>query len=400
MITEPHRRERVAIFDTTLRDGEQSPGAALGQEQKVEVARALAGLGVDVVEAGFPIASPGDFEGVRAVARAVEGPVVCALARAKAEDVDRAAVALADAPRKRLHVFLATSSIHREHKLRLTRGQVVAAARAAVARARALCDDIEFSPEDASRTEPDFLVEVLEAVVAEGATTLNIPDTVGYAVPSEYGELFRHLRRHVRGAEGVTFSAHCHDDLGLALANSLAAIAGGARQVECTVNGIGERAGNCALEEIVMALATRADAFGPMTGIDTRQLFPTSRLVAAATGLAVPRNKAIVGRNAFAHEAGIHQHGFLVHRGTYEILDPRDIGRPESDLVLGKHSGRHALRARLVALGYELEDDRLDRLFQAFKHVADRRKEVCDADLEALVAGEAATRGWPTEVSA
>jgi 2-isopropylmalate synthase len=400
MTTEPQRRDRVAIFDTTLRDGEQSPGAALGQEQKVEVAQALAGLGVDVVEAGFPIASPGDFEGVRAVARAVEGPVVCALARAKAEDVDRAAAALADAPRRRLHVFLATSSIHREHKLRLTRGQVVETARVAVARARAHCDDIEFSPEDASRTEPDFLVEVLEAVVTEGATTLNIPDTVGYAVPGEYGELFRHLRRHVRGAEGVTFSAHCHDDLGLALANTLAAVEGGARQVECTVNGIGERAGNCALEEIVMALATRADAFGPTTGVDTRRLFPTSRLVAATTGLAVPRNKAIVGRNAFAHEAGIHQHGFLVHRGTYEILDPRAIGRPESDLVLGKHSGRHALRARLSALGHELSEDRLDRLFQAFKHVADRQKEVCDADLEALLAGESATRGWPTEVSA
>jgi 2-isopropylmalate synthase len=400
MTTEPDRKERIVVFDTTLRDGEQSPGAALAHEQKVEVARALAALGVDVVEAGFPIASPGDFVGVRAVARAVEGPVVCALARAKAEDIDTAAAALADAARKRLHIFLATSSLHREHKLRLTREQVVDTAREAVARARALVDDVEFSPEDASRTEPDFLVEVLEAVVAEGATTLNIPDTVGYSVPTEYGELFRFLRRSVRDAETVTFSAHCHDDLGLAVANSLAAIAGGARQVECTINGIGERAGNCALEELVMALATREDAFGPTTGIDTRRLYPTSRLVARHTGLAVPRNKAIVGRNAFAHESGIHQHGFLVHRATYEIVDPRRVGWTGSEIVLGKHSGRHALAARLSALGYELDEPRLESLFRAFKSVADRQKEVHDADLEALVATDLDTRSSLREVSA
>jgi 2-isopropylmalate synthase len=383
MMKEPGNR--VIIFDTTLRDGEQAPGASMNLEEKLAVAQALAALRVDVIEAGFPIASEGDFAAVREIARRVQGPTICALARTRAEDVARAWEAVREAPRRRLHVFLATSAIHREFKLRLSPGQVVRQAVEGVSRAREVCEEVEFSPEDAARTEPDFLAEVVEAVVQAGATTINIPDTVGYALPGPFCVLIRHLRSHVRGIDEVTLSAHCHDDLGLAVANSLAAVAAGARQVECTINGIGERAGNAALEEVVMALKTRSDHFRVTTGIDTRRIYPTSRLVAEITGIAVQRNKAVVGWNAFAHEAGIHQHGMLTHRATYEIMRPEDIGRCGSQLVLGKHSGRHALRERVRELGYDLDEERVEELFEALKLLADRQKEVHDTDLETLI---------------
>src|SRR5580698_4656961 len=309
---------RVIIFDTTLRDGEQSPGCSMNLGEKLEMARALAGLGVDVIEAGFPIASPGDFESVQAIAREVPGPVICGLARCNAADIDRAAEAVKDAPRPRIHVFLATSAIHREFKLRMSREDIVTRAVEGVQRARGYVEDVEFSPEDAARTELDFLAEVVEKAVEAGATTLNIPDTVGYAVPSHYAEIIRYLKKNVRGSEKVVYSVHCHDDLGLAVSNSLAALMEGARQVECTINGIGERAGNCALEEIVMALRTRAAFFNLTTGVNATRLYPTSRLVSNITGMLIPRNKAVIGENAFAHEAGIHQHGMLKHHSTYE----------------------------------------------------------------------------------
>lgn len=385
--------EKVTVFDTTLRDGEQSPGASMNRDEKLEVARALRDLGVDVLEAGFPAASPGDFEAVRDVARAIDGPVIAALARCTPEDIDRAAEALRDARRARIHVFLATSAIHREHKLKMAREEIVRRAVEGVRRARERCPDVEFSPEDASRTEPDFLAEVVAKVVEAGATTVNIPDTVGYAVPEQYAALIARLRP---AAGAATISVHCHDDLGLAVANSLAAIRAGARQVECTVNGIGERAGNASLEEIVMALRTRAEYFGATTGIRTQRLVPTSRRVAAITGLPVARNKAVVGRNAFAHEAGIHQHGVLAHRETYEIMRPEDVGFPRTDLVLGKHSGRHAFRERLREMGLAPSDVEVDRLFAEFKKLADRKKEVYDADIEALVGGRA-SGGWTIE---
>jgi 2-isopropylmalate synthase len=380
--------DRLIIFDTTLRDGEQSPGASMDLAEKLEVARALADLGVDVIEAGFPVASPGDFEAVRAVAHQVQGPVICGLARCNREDIDRAAEALRDNPRRRLHVFLATSAIHREHKLRMTPDEIVRRAAEGVARAKEFGDDVEFSPEDASRTEPDFLAEVVERAVEAGATTVNIPDTVGYAVPEQYAALIAHLKKHVRGIGRVVLSVHCHNDLGLAVANSLAAVRAGARQVECTVNGLGERAGNCALEEVVMALKTREGYFGLTTGINTRRLYHTSRLVSHVTGIQVQRNKAIVGQNAFAHEAGIHQDGLLKERSTYEIMSPEDVGLRRTELVLGKHSGRHALRQRVEELGYHLDDAQLNRAFEAFKALADRKKEVYDADVEALAEAE------------
>jgi 2-isopropylmalate synthase len=382
-----HDTDRLIVFDTTLRDGEQSPGGSMDLEEKLEVARALTLLGVDVIEAGFPIASEGDFAAVRAVAREVQGPIVAALARCQGPDIDRAWEAVREAARPRLHVFLATSPIHRQWKLGMTRTEVVAAVAAGVARARALCDDVEFSAEDAVRTEPDFLAEVAERAIAAGATTLNVPDTVGYAVPSVYAHLIARLRGSVRGAERVVWSVHCHDDLGLAVANSLAGIEAGARQVECTVNGIGERAGNCALEEVVMAVRTHRARFGLTTRVRSERLYPTSRLVSAITGLTVQRNKAIVGQNAFAHEAGIHQHGMLKNPTTYEILRPEDVGFPSSQMVLGKHSGRHALRARLLELGFELDEPALDALFVTFKALADRKKEVFDSDLVALAGG-------------
>jgi len=384
-----HDHQRVIVFDTTLRDGEQSPGCSMTLPEKLEVARALAALGVDVIEAGFPIASDGDFESVRAVARRAEGPIVAGLARAKREDIERAWEALAEAARPRIHVFLATSPIHRQWKLGMTPEQVIAAVEDGVARARAVCDDVEFSAEDAVRTEPEFLAEVVERAIAAGATTINVPDTVGYALPSMYGGLIAELRRRVRGADAVTWSVHCHDDLGLAVANSLAGIEAGARQVECTVNGIGERAGNAALEEVVSAITTHRQRFGVTTGVRGERLFATSRLVSAVTGLAVQRNKAIVGQNAFAHEAGIHQHGMLRHPSTYEILKPEDVGFPRSQMVLGKHSGRHALRARLEELGHTPDEEQLDSIFVAFKTLADKKKEVFDSDLLALAGGGA-----------
>lgn len=395
-MTPPADPNRVTVFDTTLRDGEQSPGCSMHLGEKLEMARALADLGVDVIEAGFPIASPGDFEAVRAIAREVRGPVICGLARCNPADIDRAAEAIKEAARPRIHVFLATSAIHREFKLRMTPAEVVGRAVEGVKRARGYCEDVEFSPEDAARTELDFLAEVVEKAIEAGATTLNIPDTVGYAVPSHYAAVIRHLRQHVRGIDKCVLSVHCHNDLGLAVANTLAALQEGARQVECTVNGIGERAGNTALEEVVMALRTRQDFYGLTTGINTRLLHPVSRKLSHITGMAVQRNKAIVGQNAFAHEAGIHQDGMLKERSTYEIMRPEDVGISQTELVLGKHSGRHALKQRVTALGYHLTDDQLNRLFDEFKKLADKKKEVYDADIEALAenqlqAGAAAT---------
>jgi len=375
----------IIVFDTSLRDGEQAPGASMDIDQKIRVARALQRLRVDVIEAGFPAASPGDFEAVRAVAREVDGPTVCALARAEKRDIDQVEMALRDARKRRCHVFLATSPLHREHKLRLSREEIALRAEQAVRYAREFFDDVEYSAEDAARTEPDFLAEVVERAVAAGATTINIPDTVGYALPAQFGALIGHLRKTVRGIDRVVLSVHCHNDLGLAVANTLSAIEAGARQVECTVNGIGERAGNCSLEEVVMAVRTRADHFGLGTSVRTEELVATSRIVSEATGFLVQRNKAVVGENAFAHEAGIHQHCMLRHAQTYEIMRPEDVGFPSTRLVLGKHSGRHVLRKRLEDLGHEIDAQKLDRAFDEFKRLADRRKEVHDVDLEAIM---------------
>src|SRR5438132_1606187 len=377
--------DQVLIFDTTLRDGEQSPGCSMTRPEKLRVARALAELGVDVIEAGFPAASRGDFESVEAVAREVPGPSICGLARCNFEDIELAARALAPAPRHRIHVFLATSAIHRQYKLNMAQDEILRLAAAGVGRARELCDDVEFSPEDASRTELEFLAQVIEAAIGAGATTVNIPDTVGYTVPDEFAELFRYLRKNVRGIDTVRLSVHCHDDLGMAVANSLTAVVAGARQIECTINGIGERAGNCALEEVVMALKTREAFFDCRTNVNTSRLYPTSRLVASITGANVPRNKAIVGENAFAHESGIHQHGMLKNAQTYEIMRPEDVGLSRTSLVLGKHSGRHALRERIGKLGFAIDDAEFERVFQEFKTLADRKKELFDGDIEALV---------------
>jgi 2-isopropylmalate synthase len=385
--------DRLIIFDTTLRDGEQSPGASMNLAEKLEISHALKDLGVDVIEAGFPIASPGDFEAVQTIARQVEGPVICGLARCNKDDIDRAWAALADAARPRIHVFLATSAIHREFKLHMAKEEIVRRAVAGVELAKSYCDDVEFSPEDAARTELDFLAEVVEQAIAAGATTVNIPDTVGYAVPSQYAAAIRHLKQNVRGIDKVVISVHCHNDLGLAVANSLAALHEGARQVECTINGLGERAGNCALEEVVMAVRTRADFFGLASGINTRRLYPTSRLVSHVTGINVQRNKAIVGQNAFAHEAGIHQDGMLKEKRTYEIMNPEDVGLTRTELVLGKHSGRHALRQRVRELGYHLDENQLKKVFDSFKTLADRKKVIYDADIEALA--EAQIHGGP-----
>jgi 2-isopropylmalate synthase len=376
--------DRLIIFDTTLRDGEQSPGASMNLAEKLEVAHALDELGVDIIEAGFPIASPGDFEAVQAVARQVRRPIVAGLARCNADDIDRAWEALQDAARPRIHVFLATSAIHREFKLKMAKEEIVRRAVEGVQRAKGYCADVEFSPEDAARTELDFLTEVVQAAVDAGATTVNIPDTVGYAVPTQYAAAIRHLRANVRGIDNVVLSVHCHNDLGLAVANSLAALFEGARQVECTINGLGERAGNCALEEVVMAVRTRRDYFGLQTTINTRKLLHSSRLVSRVTGITVQRNKAVVGQNAFAHEAGIHQDGMLKERSTYEIMNPEDVGLARTELVLGKHSGRHALRQRVRDLGYHLDDDQFQKVFEAFKVLADRKKTIYDADIEAL----------------
>jgi len=380
-------RERVRVFDTTLRDGEQAPGFSMSRAQKLRVAQALAELGVDVIEAGFPQASDGDFESVRAVATEIRGPTICGLARAQFGDIEAVARATEKAQRARIHIFLATSPIHRRHKLNMSREQVLEAGFNAVRRARELCDEVEFSAEDAIRTEPEFLIQALSTMVEAGATVLNVPDTVGYTTPDEIGALFTRLRREVRGIDSVVLSAHCHNDLGLGVANSLAALAAGARQVECTVGGIGERAGNAALEEIVMALRTRGDRFALDTGIRSPLLYPTARLLADVVGATIPRNKAIVGENAFAHESGIHQHGMLKHRETYEIMRPEDVGFSRTQLVLGKHSGKHALRDRLSNLGHELDDEQLSELFTRFKTLADKKKEVFDSDLDALALG-------------
>ncbi|MFO0866620.1 MAG: 2-isopropylmalate synthase [Gemmataceae bacterium] len=376
--------KRLIIFDTTLRDGEQSPGASMNLAEKLEIAHALRDLGVDVIEAGFPIASPGDFEAVQTIARQVQGPTICGLARCNNDDIDRAGAALKEAGKPRIHVFLATSAIHREFKLHMAKDEIIRRAVAGVARAKSFVEDVEFSPEDAARTELDFLAEVVEKAIEAGATTVNIPDTVGYAVPEQYAAAIRYLKQNVRNIDKAVISVHCHDDLGLAVANSLAALHEGARQVECTINGIGERAGNCALEEIVMAVRTRADYFGVDHGINTKRLLPTSRLVSRVTGLNVQRNKAIVGQNAFAHESGIHQDGMLKHRNTYEIMKPEDVGLHQTDLVLGKHSGRHALRQRIKDLGYHLDDTQLLQVFEQFKVLADKKKTIYDADIEAL----------------
>ncbi len=378
----------VRIFDTTLRDGEQAPGFSMDRRAKLRMAQALEALGVDILEAGFPQASPDDFAAVAEIARTLKSTTVCGLARCQPGDIDAAGRALEAAQHSRIHVFLSTSPLHREHKLGMSKAQVLDAAVAGVERARGLCHEVEFSAEDALRTEPEFLVEIFSAAVAAGATTLNAPDTVGYTTPGEIIALFEYLRRHVAGADKVIFSSHCHDDLGMAVANSLAAVSAGARQVECTINGIGERAGNAALEEVVMALKVRAPHFGVDTRVDTRKLFPTSRLLTQLTGQAVPRNKAIVGDNAFAHEAGIHQHGMLKHRGTYEIMRAEDVGIAETRLVLGKHSGRAALRQRLKALGHDPVDTEMDGIFARFKTLADKKREIHDEDLEAIALGQ------------
>ena len=380
--------DKVIIFDTTLRDGEQSPGATLNIEEKLDVARQLARLGVDVIEAGYPFSSPGDFEAVRRISEEIVGPTICALARPMVEDVDRAWEALRPARKPRIHIFISSSDIHLRHQLHQTREQVLAAATSMVARAKGYTSDIEFSPMDATRSDPAFVYQLLEAVIDAGATTVNIPDTVGYTTPEEFGQLIRGIFDNVPNIHKAIVSVHCHNDLGMATANSLVAVKNGARQVECTVNGIGERAGNAALEEIVMSLHTRRDMYGPITNIDISQIYKTSRMVSNYTGLFVQANKAIVGANAFAHESGIHQDGVLKERTTYEIIDPKAVGVGRSSLVLGKHSGRHAFKARLAELGYDLSPEDLGRAFLRFKKLADKKKIVADADLEAIVADE------------
>ncbi|HEX5513480.1 MAG TPA: 2-isopropylmalate synthase [Gammaproteobacteria bacterium] len=379
-------KDKLIIFDTTLRDGEQSPGASMTREEKVRIAKALERMRVDVIEAGFPAASGGDFEAVRAVARAITESRICALARAHEQDIRRAGEAIADAAAGRIHTFLATSPIHMKMKLQMTPDQVLEHAVRAVKLARQLCDDVEFSPEDAGRSDPDFLCRVLEAVIDAGATTVNIPDTVGYNVPEQFGGLIRTLRERIPNSDKAIFSVHCHNDLGLAVANSLAAVLAGARQVECTINGLGERAGNASLEEIVMAVRTRQDVFPCDTGINTREIVPTSRLVSNITGFAVQPNKAIVGANAFAHESGIHQDGVLKHRETYEIMRAEDVGWQTNRMVLGKHSGRAAFRSRLQELGITFEsEEQLNEAFVRFKDLADKKHDIFDEDLQALV---------------
>ncbi len=380
----------IRIFDTTLRDGEQSPGCSMNLAEKLEVAQALADLNVDIIEAGFPISSPGDFEAVREIARVVRGPLVCGLARCRSDDIDRAWEAVQYAQHPRIHVFLATSAIHREYKLKMSKEKILEQAVEGVRRAVNYCPDVEFSPEDAARTEIDFLCQIVEAVIHAGATTVNIPDTVGYATPRQMFELISTLRHRVPNIDKAVLSVHCHNDLGLAVANSLASIEAGAGQVECTINGLGERAGNCALEEVVMALRTRNDYYRAYTNIHTQRLVPTSRLVSGITGMVVQRNKAIVGQNAFAHEAGIHQDGILKERSTYEIMRPEDVGFSTTQLVLGKHSGRAALADRVRALGYRLTSEQLNAIFEEFKLLADKKKEIYDADIAALIEQEIA----------
>ncbi len=385
----------VRFFDTTLRDGEQSPGATMTSAEKLEVARALARLGVDIIEAGFPAASPDDLEAVRRIAIEVGNPsdgtrppVICGLARTTRGDIDKAWEAIRHAAHPRIHTFLATSDIHMKHKLKMTRRQVVERVGEMVAYARSLCEDVEFSPEDAGRSDPEFLYQVLEVAIKAGATTLNIPDTVGYTLPEEFGALIAGIIQNTPGIQNCIVSVHCHNDLGMATANTLAGIRAGARQAEVTINGIGERAGNTALEEVVMAIGTRPNQFNLLTGIDTTQIARVSKLVSNYTGIVVQPNKAVVGANAFAHEAGIHQDGMLKHNLTYEIMRPETVGASVSKLVLGKHSGRHALKARLTSMGYFLDEVEVDKLFERFKALADKKKTITDADLEALISDE------------
>jgi len=379
---------KIKIFDTTLRDGEQSPGASLGQNEKLQIARQLSILNVDVMEAGFPIASEGDFKSVSNIAKEIQDVSICALARAVDKDIDCAAKALKHAKSPRIHVFLATSKIHRKFKLAKAKEEIIKIAVRGVKRARKYVDDVEFSPEDATRTEPDFLAEVVESVIDAGAKTVNIPDTVGYAMPEQYATLIKSLKENVRNISKAVISVHCHDDLGLAVANSLAAIKAGATQVECTINGIGERAGNASLEEIVMALKTRKDFFGHTTRIKTHEILATSKIVSGLTGLWVQRNKAVVGENAFAHESGVHQDGILKERTTYEIMRPEEVGLPKTKIVLGKLSGRHAFKKRVKELGYELSDEELEHAFNQFKILADKKKDIYDQDIEAIIQDE------------
>jgi 2-isopropylmalate synthase len=380
----------IRIFDTTLRDGEQSPGASMNVEEKLMVAKQLARLGVDIIEAGFAYSSPGDFEAVRRIAQEVEGPTICSLARARPEDIDRAWEALKGAPKIRIHTFLSTSDIHLKHQFRMTRDEAKKRAVEMVERARGYVDDVEFSPMDASRSDPAYLYEVIEAVIAAGAGTVNIPDTVGYAVPQEFGKLIRGIREQVPNSAQAVISVHCHNDLGLAVGNSLAAVFEGAGQVECTINGIGERAGNTALEEIVLGLRTRKDFYRADTKIHTEEISKTSRLVSKITGMVVQPNKAIVGVNAFAHTSGIHQDGLLKDKTTYEIMRPESIGLLESKMVMGKLSGRHAFRQRLEELGYTLSDEEVNHAFERFKKLADQKKEIYEEDLEVIVSEELA----------
>ena len=378
----------IRIFDTTLRDGEQSPGASMNLEEKLTIAKQLARLGVDIIEAGFAYSSPGDFEAVRQVAQEVEGPTICSLARARPEDIDRAWEALKGAPKVRIHTFLSTSDIHLKHQFRMSREEALRRAVEMVQRARGHVEDVEFSPMDASRSDPAYLYEVIEAVIAAGAGTVNIPDTVGYTSPQEFGRLIRGIREKVKNSDRAVISVHCHNDLGLAVANSLAAILEGAGQVECTINGIGERAGNASLEEIAMGLRTRKDFYGADTNIRTEEIIKTSRLVSKITGMAVQPNKAIVGANAFAHTSGIHQDGLLKEKSTYEIMRPESVGLTQSKLIMGKLSGRHAFRQKLEELGYKLSDEEVNHAFTRFKRLADQKKEVYEEDLEAIVSDE------------
>ncbi|MDD5127021.1 MAG: 2-isopropylmalate synthase [Dehalococcoidales bacterium] len=382
---------KVNIFDTTLRDGEQAAGGSLNLQEKLDIARQLEKLGVDIIEAGFPASSPGDFEAVKLIAREVRQPVICALTRAHPKDVESAWAAVKGAERPRIHIFLSTSDIHLIHQLKKNRDEILAMAREMVAKAKKYTSDIEFSPMDASRTRPQYLYQILEEVITAGATTVNIPDTVGYAIPEEFGRLIAGIFKNVPNIDKAVVSAHCHNDLGLAVANSLAAVKNGARQVECTINGIGERAGNASMEEIVMAIATRKDLFNLTTGVDTRQIYKTSRMVSELTGFPVQPNKAIVGANAFRHESGIHQDGVIKMPITYEIIDPRSVGIPSSKLVLGKLSGRHAFKEHLAEQGYSLNEEDLNRAFAAFKELADKKKSVTDRDIESLLAEERRT---------
>ena len=386
-------QDRVKIFDTTMRDGEQSPGASMTLAEKLQIGQLLDEMGVDIIEAGFPIASEGDFEAVTEVSKVVENATVCGLARSPLADIDRAFGALQHAKKPRIHTFIACSDLHMEYKLQMTRDQVLKEIQNAVSHAKSMVDDVQWSPEDATRSDRDFLVTAVQTAIENGATTINIPDTVGYTAPGESAEIIRMLKERVEGIESVTISTHCHNDLGMATANSLAAVLAGARQIECTINGLGERAGNTALEEVVMAMRVRNDIMPYATGIDSTRIMQASRLVSTVTGFPVQYNKAIVGKNAFAHEAGIHQDGMLKHAGTYEIMRPEDVGLSESTLAMGKHSGRHALKSKLSDLGVDVGDNQLKELFVRFKALADRKKEVYDDDILALVEEQTADAG-------